>query len=181
MPRNSSGSLNPDPIVDRIVPDPSAPPDVRVLIGFLGRSNREGRWRLYGTPGFDDYLEFDEADVVHRHSFEEHGDRLGSSVVWIERKANVQRVRTVSREAQADFLHGAIAARAARRRLPPGLADAVLAGRPGAGGFQPGSIAVQVSCVREFCDFVINSWLGGGDVFCTGSFQCDSSWQAECP
>ncbi|MDJ0944428.1 MAG: hypothetical protein QNJ30_13225 [Kiloniellales bacterium] len=180
MVSNSGKSLKADPIVKHLVPDPSIVPDVRVLIGFLGKSSRDKHWRLYVNPTFDDYLEFGEADVVHCHSLEADANRLGGSVVWIKREANVHRTRTSSREAQADFLHGAIAARASRRTLAPGIADAILAWRPG-GGFQPGSIAVHVSCVREFCDFAPVSFLGGGDVYCTGSFQCDSTWQAECP
>ena len=45
-------------IVRSLVPDPAQPPDVRVLVGFLGRSARERSWRLYVTPNFSDYVEF---------------------------------------------------------------------------------------------------------------------------
>jgi hypothetical protein len=178
MASSSGKSLKPDAIVERLVPDPSVLPDVRVLTGFLGKSSRGSYWRLYVNPNFDDYVEFSEADVVHTHSIEADGGRLGGSVVWLKREANVQRTRTASREAQADFLQGSIATRAARSRIAPGFANALTWGQ---GGTQIGSIAVNVSCVREFCDFKVASWLSGGDVYCTGSFSCDSSWQAECP
>ena len=176
MASSSGKSLKPDAIVERLVPDPSALPDVRVLTGFLGKSSRGSYWRLYVNPNFDDYVEFNEADVVHTHSIDPDGGRLGGTVVWLKREANVQRTRTASREAQADFLQGSIATRAARR-IAPGFADALTWGQ---GGTQIGSVAIHASCVREFCDFVAVSWLGGGDIYVTGSFQCNSSWQAEC-
>ena len=177
MASRTEKSLKPDAIVERLVPDPSVLPDVRVLTGFLGKSSRGSYWRLYVNPNFDDYVEFSEADVVHSHSIEAEGGRLGGTVVWLKREANLRRTRTASREAQADFLQGSIAAHASRRKIAPGFANTFSSGQ---GGTQIGSIAISASCVREFCEFVAVSWLGGGDVYCTGSFQCDSSWQAEC-
>ncbi len=174
MPSTQNKTLTPDPLVERLIPDPSEIPDVRVLIGFLGKSTRDKYWRLYLNPNLDDYVEFSEDDVVHSHSLDADANRLGGAVVWVKRAANLQRTRTTSREAQSDFLQGAIAARAARKTLAPGVASAFAAWRPG-GGVQLASVAAFVSCVREFCDFVPVSFLGGGDVYCTGSFDCGST------
>ncbi len=172
--------LEPDDLINRLLPDASQLPDVRVLVGFLGKSTRQGYWRLYFTLTLDEYVEFAETDVVHSHAFGSEESRLGGTLVWVRREANLQHTRTVSREAQADFLQGAITNSLAKR---------VRRGTGGRGmvAFQPhyvqfGSVAVHPSCVHEFCEYVANSFLGGGDVYCGGSWECTpGTWQAECP
>jgi hypothetical protein len=172
--------LEPDDLINKLLPDASQLPDVRVLVGFLGKSTRQGYWRLYFTLTLDEYVEFAETDVVHSHAFGNEESRLGGTLIWVRREANLQHTRTASREAQADFLQGAITNSIAKR---------VRRGAAGRGmvAFQPhyvqfGSVAVHASCVREFCDFVVKSFLGGGDVYCEGSWECGlGSWQAECP
>jgi hypothetical protein len=100
--------LKPDALIERIAPDASEVPDVRVLAGFLGKSTRRGYWRLYLTPTLNEYVEFAEDDVVHSHSLETDENRLGGTVVWVRREANLVQTCSVSREAQADFLQGNI-------------------------------------------------------------------------
>jgi hypothetical protein len=172
--------LEPDELINQLLPDASQFPDVRVLVGLLGRSTRQGYWRLYFTLTLDEYVEFAETDVVHSHALNREESQLGGTVIWVRREANLQHIRTASREAQADFLQGAITNSLAQR-VRRGVAGRRMA------AFQPqhvqfGSVAVHVSCVREFCDFVVKSFLGGGDVYCEGSWECTpGSWQAECP
>src|SRR5262249_10341239 len=36
-----------EPFIDKLVPDPAAPPDVVMLVGFLAKSSRAGHVRLY--------------------------------------------------------------------------------------------------------------------------------------
>jgi hypothetical protein len=103
--------LKPDALIDRIAPDASEVPDVRVITGFLGKSTRRGHWRLYLTPTLNEYVEFAENDVVHSYSLEADENRLGGTLVWVRRDANLVHTKAVSREAQADFLHGDIVAR----------------------------------------------------------------------
>jgi hypothetical protein len=167
-------ALKEEEIVRSLVPDPAQPPDVRVLVGFLGKSAQERSWRLYVTPNFSEYVEFAEADVVHSRTLQTGPSTpLGGTVVWLKRGANVMRVRTTSREAQADFLQGSIARRIA---CPPGGRSFTPAHRHLATPFQ----TVHVSCVADFCDFVALSFLGGGDVFCGGGGTWDCTWTAEC-
>ncbi len=160
--------LQPDALIERLIPEASQIPDVKVLVGFLGKSIREGYWRLYLTITLDEYVEFAEVDVVHSHAFESDESRLGGTMVWVQRGANLQYTRSVSREAQADFLQGTISASA-------------LGGRPAG----PGSGYVQVapqqalflsfvghanSCVSDICNnFMGRSFMGGGDVNCGGN------------
>jgi hypothetical protein len=164
--------LKPDGLVEHLAPDPSALPDVQILVGFLGKSVRAGCWRLYTTAVLNEYVEFTEDDLVHHRSLSPDESQLGGTVVWLKRGTNLQRTRMASREAQADFLQGAIA----MRRNP-----ALGRGPEALGVFGAGGPATGVSAVREFCDFKVSSWLAGGDVFCTGSFECMApSWAAEC-
>ena len=102
------GDLNEDELIKNLVPDPSQVPDARMLFGFLGKSSREGYRRLYLTPELNEYVEFQEEDVLHTLSFATPENPLGGKVVWVKREANLFHTRTASREAQADFLRGDI-------------------------------------------------------------------------
>ena len=110
--------LKPDALIERIAPDASEIPDVRVIAGFLGKSTRRRHWRLYLTPTLNEYVEFAEDDVVHSHSLETDENRLGGTVVWVRREANLVHTRAVSREAQADFLQGNVLAALLKRCRP---------------------------------------------------------------
>ena len=102
--------LNEDELIKNLVPDPSQVPDARMLFGFLGKSSREGYWRLYLTPELNEYVEFQEEDVLHTQSFATPENPLGGKAVWVKRETNLLRTSTKSREAQAEFLQGDIAA-----------------------------------------------------------------------
>jgi hypothetical protein len=80
--------------------------DVFVYVGFVGRSQRTGHWRLYLNPEWSDYLEFHSDDVVFARALEPAGHPLGGTFVWLRRDANVLRTQRTSREAQKDFLNG---------------------------------------------------------------------------
>jgi len=166
-------ALTEEEIVRSLVPDPAQPPDVRVLVGFLGRSTHERSWRLYVTPNFNEYVEFAEADVVHSRTLQASPGRpLGGTVLWLKRGGNLMRTRTTSREAQADFLQGSIAKRNA---CQPG-------GRPfiPAYHYLAKFHTAYISCVPDFCDFVAASFLGGGSVYCTEDYACGATVAAEC-
>jgi hypothetical protein len=164
--------MKPDAITERLVPDPSHVPDVRVVAGFLGNTTREGYWRLYLTADLTTYIEFRQEDVVHSEQLKPEDSPLGGTVVWIKRDANVRRIRTTSREAQADFLQGAIKAHLKRRTPPTGMRPPLVAQvLPFSPSFHFWSICDELAAP---------SFLGGGDVFCGGSFECFPTWEAEC-
>jgi hypothetical protein len=104
------GDLRQDELIERLVPDPSQIPDLIVLAGFLGRSNRDGYWRLYFTPELNDYIEFSEQDVRHTVAIPPELSPMGGTQVWLRRDADVRRTSTVSRQTQAEFLQGDIIA-----------------------------------------------------------------------
>jgi hypothetical protein len=172
-----SSKLKPDELIEHLVPNASHIPDVRVLGGFLGKSTREGYWRLYLTPSLNEYVEFAEDDVVHSHTFESDESPLGGTVIWLRREANLQHTRSASREAQADFLQGAIAASALRR----GNLGRGRRGLTGPDYFQLAPQQANIflsfaghanSCVSDICNnFMAPSFMAGGDVQCT--FNCE--------
>jgi hypothetical protein len=175
---NGTSKLKPDALTERLVPDASQIPDVRVLGGFLGKSTREGYWRLYLTPTLNEYVEFAEDDVVHSHTLESDESQLGGTVIWVRREANLQHTRSASREAQADFLQGVIAASAwGRGRLTRARRD-LFASCLGACPDYPQRADIFLSfaghansCVSDICNnFMAPSFLAGGDVQCT--FNC---------
>jgi hypothetical protein len=64
-PGGPEEELSQDPFVEKVRPDPSEPPiPIRVFEGLLGKSDREGYWRLYFSRELDNYAEFRQDDVV---------------------------------------------------------------------------------------------------------------------
>ncbi len=161
----------PDGLADRLVRDPADVPDLRALIGYLGRSSRPRHVRLYLAPDLGEYLEIPEDAVVHKQPLASDERPLAGSAVWVKRAAELIRVRSRSREAQADFLKGALSAHL--RTPPPGRT------------FHPAQLHHAgrhsfLSSVPEFCEFTILSFLGGGSVFCTEDYACGVTSAAEC-
>ena len=64
-PNDSQPAFEQDPLVDRLRPNPSAPPlAALVLEGLAGRSTREGFARLYFDTTLNHYAEFASADLL---------------------------------------------------------------------------------------------------------------------
>jgi hypothetical protein len=99
-----------DELVTRLIPDPSAPPDVRLMSGWLGKSSRPGYWRLYLTPKLSRYLEFEERAIRHHQRLTSADAPLGGTLVWVDRDASVLETQTSPRETQATFLDGEVMA-----------------------------------------------------------------------
>jgi hypothetical protein len=113
-PRDSHEGLSEDPIVGRLVPDPSQPSPPKVALeGLLGRSIREGYWRLYFSSGLERYAEFKEEDVLHSEKIPQEQlpfAGLQATKVWLRHDAEVEYTRTESHRVQAEFLQGGLAA-----------------------------------------------------------------------
>jgi hypothetical protein len=97
----STQALVPDQLVDSLVPDPSQPPTPTVsLLGLLGRSAKEGYWRLYFSSKLNRYAEFKEEDVLHSvKAPRAQPPFLGMEAtrVWLKAEAEVEYTRTESR------------------------------------------------------------------------------------
>jgi len=93
--------IHPDPLTDRLVPDPNNP-NVTQLTGFLlGKSNIEDRWRLYMSADLNHYIEFQKDDLIDAHQF-----RPSRTVVWL--KPGARAYETKTRLAPVEFLQGEI-------------------------------------------------------------------------
>jgi hypothetical protein len=99
--------LRPDRVVERVVGSGASSRPVAVLTGLLGQGSADGVWRLYLSQSFDEYVEFDAADVVHSESVNE-AVPLDGTRVWVEASAKLQYTQVSSRQVQADFLRGGI-------------------------------------------------------------------------
>jgi hypothetical protein len=108
-----------DALVHDLLPDPAEhPPDVIVLVGFLGRSSIDSYWRVYLTPELDDYLEVSEDDIVRRVGLSPGQSPIGGSVVWVRASAKLRHTRVRAHEAQAAFLRGDVRAAGAGMLTP---------------------------------------------------------------
>jgi len=112
QPRDSHEGLSEDPIVGRLVPDPSQPPPPTVALeGLLGKSIREGYRRLYFSSGLERYAEFKEEDVLHSEKIPQEQlpfAGLQATKVWLRHDAEVEYTHAESRRVQAEFLGGNI-------------------------------------------------------------------------
>ncbi|MQA28219.1 MAG: hypothetical protein GEU82_00060 [Luteitalea sp.] len=126
--------LGQDSVVEKLVPDPAAPPKLKVLIGLLGRSSREGYWRLYTTAYLNDYFEFPGDQVRHHQRLATNQSPLGGTVVWVSAEAEVLRTTSTPAAAAQEFLQGEVA-----RALSPATNLSV----GGIGGMRPWLAAVN--------------------------------------
>ena len=135
--------LTPNDFTESLVPDPSQPPPRTIVLeGLVGRSPKEGYWRLYFNEELSNYAEFKEEDLRHQESIpREHYPLPGleANKVWLDADAQVDFTNTESRRVQAEFLRGDIAEGSL---MGAGMAEAVAAGGggplPGGGGPLPG-------------------------------------------
>lgn len=110
--------LNPGPVtptdnlvetelMQNLVPDPCAIPEVVVLTGLLGRGGKPGAWRIYVSYDLTDYFEFTAAAVKAAETA--GGNRTR---VWIAQQP-IRHVTTRSWSAEIEYLSGAITNQAA--------------------------------------------------------------------
>jgi hypothetical protein len=109
-----SQALVPDQLPESLVPDPSQPSIPTVsLTGLLGRSAREGYWRLYFSSSLKSYAEFKEEEVLYSVKVPREQPPfagLEATRVWLRHDAEVEYTRTESRRVQARGLQGGQAA-----------------------------------------------------------------------
>ena len=97
-----------EPFIEILVPDPATLPDVILLAGFVGKSNRAGYFRLYLTPQLNEHLEILQTDVVHRQTIPAASDPIGGSLIWVKREAQLTHTKVATQQVQAQFLQGSI-------------------------------------------------------------------------
>lgn len=96
-----------DPHVERLRPDPAAPPHrVFTLVGLLGNSERPGYKRLYFSAALDHYAEIRTDDILHRALIDPaHPPFIGlnSTRLTVKRSAVIDYVRSAVADAFDDF------------------------------------------------------------------------------
>jgi hypothetical protein len=97
----------PDPITEALIGDDFLVPDVAMLEGHLGRAPSPGRWRLYVTPGLDEYIEIEEAEIRYTRKLPNDG----GTQVWVSREVAERRMGESLASQAARFLAGPIAER----------------------------------------------------------------------
>jgi hypothetical protein len=92
------------PLAETVAADPDKPRDTVVLLGYLGRSSKEGFLRIYLDLSFRIYYEVPEADVLHAQKADPAHEEEPTMIV-IAATATLHLVRAM----EATFLQGEIA------------------------------------------------------------------------
>jgi hypothetical protein len=149
--------LNEDELIKSLVPDPSQLPDVKARVGWLGKSTREGKWRLYLNAQLNSYIEFSETDVVHTVSLASDLNPIGGTLVYLQRQAELMHTRTTSSQTQAEWLSGDITTEYLRRTAAAGIFTST------GGGIQPfnplWTITVTVTIIIAATTYAISEAL----------------------
>jgi hypothetical protein len=97
-----------DEFVSRIVTDPTNPPDVLLITGYLGKSSEPGYIRFYLDEELSDYVEIPESAILHTQEMSKEESPLGGSYVWIQRNAQLIHGPVGPGRMTASFLSGRI-------------------------------------------------------------------------
>ncbi len=100
--KQSSGRRRYNEVVEALVADPAQPPNLRALVGLLGRSAKKGHTRLYVTMDLCDYLDIPDEAIVHSVATDTRSSPLGANVVWIDRDSKILRTRVQTRAEDKD-------------------------------------------------------------------------------
>jgi hypothetical protein len=121
-PPSRDNEIEEDPLVESLVADASAPPDVGCLPGLLGKSSREGYVRLYMDLTFSEFVEIPRSDIVHTESLPKAESRItAQTIVWIRDGARLIHTRHTTLDFRKEFLAGPIAQRFLPRTPVPGF------------------------------------------------------------
>jgi hypothetical protein len=77
---------------------------------MLGKSNREGSWRIYFSPALNEYVEVAEDDIVYTHDLPDPEIGFDLTLIAVRSGASVRHTQVSSQTMQAEFLSGTIAA-----------------------------------------------------------------------
>jgi hypothetical protein len=135
-----------DDVARDLVPESGKAPDVKMLVGVLGVSDRDGYCRLYFSIEMRDYLEIRADDVLLTRSLKTPENPIGGTAVWIRADADLEVARRTADDAEQEFLNGRITARFLAGATPSGVS----AGRRIAiGGLK--SVPPVQSCIPALC------------------------------
>ena len=117
-----------DDFVARLVKDPTDPPSLLLLRGYLGASSEEGHVRLYLDEELSRYVEIPKEAIRHARELSPQQSPLGGSLLWIDREADLMHGKAGVEPGVSSFLEGWIEDEYRE------VAEAVPAARPAARG-----------------------------------------------
>jgi hypothetical protein len=99
--------LTSHPLIADLSEDPLQPGGLAVIVGYVGKSQTEGRVRVYLDLTLGAYCEVAREDVVSTAPVDS-SDTSSPSIVWINGAARVELVKIARMTAEASFISGAI-------------------------------------------------------------------------
>jgi hypothetical protein len=123
--RRSGPKIEPHPLVEALVPDPSQPPErTTKLFGYPGRSPEAKSTRLWLDLDLSSYVDVPDDAIRYSRTLDDDA----GTILWVVADAALQYGSVTSHQTQADFLSGGIttaylggAGPAAPGPLPPTL------------------------------------------------------------
>ena len=111
--------MNEDKVVTQLTDHAKYKPNLIALRGYLGKSPRDGYMRLYLNAALTEYLELEVDSIINPQKVPPSGSHpFESTIVWVDRKAEVSFNREGSNEAQATFVAGDITSHYLPGRVP---------------------------------------------------------------
>ena len=89
-PAQNDPEIKEDEVVRELVADPRDVPESTLIVGFVGRSEDEDKWRVYITPTLDNYVEIRRKDILKTAPLESSDSPIGGTAVWIRKSAKVK-------------------------------------------------------------------------------------------
>ncbi len=108
------GKVRLDDIAARVIADPANAQGATLLTGFVGKSDADGRIRIYPDIGFGYWYDVAEADVLHSVPLSQESSPLGGSHVWVKAGADIKTGPSAQQQQQPGAGGGGAAAFAAR-------------------------------------------------------------------
>lgn len=152
--------LKQDRLVEKLLLDLSQEhPDVRILVGYVGRSSQPEYWRLYLTPVLDVYVEIPQDAIVHSQSLANEQNPMGGTMLWVKHDTDVVLCRRTNlRQRQGQFLSGEIVSQADRRGMTGAEAASLAATgskamhNPIAYWWASWALSICFLCPTDLCD-----------------------------
>ena len=111
--------------VDAVIKDPANPPNVKLLVGYIGKSSTDGYIRIYFNAELSEHIDVPESAVLHIQDVPD--DHLDAKYVWINKDVEVT-VRDAGRaELKSRFMSGPLAESASDTAVETGGKKATFA------------------------------------------------------
>jgi hypothetical protein len=130
------------------------PVDYLTIRGYVGKSDSEDKVRLYLNKEFNDYVQIKKSDILHAEEISQEELEFGGTCIWLDKDAEITKVKTQSKKQQARFMAGEIS----RAQLRPEFVSRAIQDDQGVSLFAPVCPSDFVPCTREwFCEVIFTA------------------------